>query len=304
MVDLKIGQEISFKEIRSIFKCGNMGGMLYSKKTNTMVIINNMTKKLYMDRWEGDILYYTGTGTKNDQELTGNPGFKNGILYNLGQHNIEVHLFEVLEDKVYTYRGVVERADVPYQEKQIGEDGIERKVWIFPLKVKTSFLPKEFFFDLEINLYDKIKLNEDINRTKKTELPRTFEYKEKPKEKVHPVIINSREIYQRNRNTALNALLHAGYFCEIDKGHTTFKRRNLDINYMEPHHLVPMEFSKDFDVSLDVEENIVSLCSTCHNWLHYGKNYEPMLKKLYEERVGLLKQVGIYITFEKLKSMY
>ena len=67
---------------------------------------------------------------------------------------------------------------------------------------------------------------------------------------------------------------------------------------------MPMKYSNKFPVSLDVEANIVSLCSNCHNEIHYGKNYESLLEILYEKRKGLLEQVGIHITLEQLKEMY
>lgn len=73
---------------------------------------------------------------------------------------------------------------------------------------------------------------------------------------------------------------------------------------MEPHHLIPLSQHKKFDVSLDVEENIVSLCSNCHNLLHYGSDYEALLKKLYDERKDLLESVGICVTYDELVSMY
>ena len=65
-----------------------------------------------------------------------------------------------------------------------------------------------------------------------------------------------------------------------------------------------MAFSDEFDVSLDIEENIVSLCSNCHNQIHYGKDAEALLKKLYDERKDALKKAGIIITFKRLLSMY
>lgn len=48
---------------------------------------------------------------------------------------------------------------------------------------------------------------------------------------------------------------------------------------MEPHHLIPLQYHEEFEWSLDVEANVVSLCSECHNQIHYGdgkkylKNY-------------------------------
>mgnify|MGYP000040146746 FL=1 len=96
----------------------------------------------------------------------------------------------------------------------------------------------------------------------------------------------------------------ANYTCEIDAQHQTFIRKKDDLPYTEPHHLVPMAYSDDFDVSLDIEENIVSLCSTCHNQVHYGKDIEIILKPLYERRKDFLARVGIYITYAELLKMY
>ena len=53
-------------------------------------------------------------------------------------------------------------------------------------------------------------------------------------------------------------------------------------------------------------ENIVSLCSNCHNLLHYGRftDKEPILEKLYKDRKEALKKVGLEITLEQLKEYY
>lgn len=67
---------------------------------------------------------------------------------------------------------------------------------------------------------------------------------------------------------------------------------------------MPMSAQKDFSVSLDVENNIVSLCSNCHNLLHYGTDFEPVLKKLYDERKSELEKAGIRISFEELMKYY
>lgn len=110
--------------------------------------------------------------------------------------------------------------------------------------------------------------------------------------------------YPRCPKVAANALAIAEHKCEVDKEHKVFKRRNSKYYYTEPHHLVPLSTHEKFDVSLDVEENIVSLCSYCHNLLHYGADFEEILKRLYEERKSLLEGVGIVITYEELRNLY
>ncbi len=110
--------------------------------------------------------------------------------------------------------------------------------------------------------------------------------------------------YKRNPIKAVNALKNAEYKCEYCNDHKTFIRKGNGLPYTEPHHLVPMKAQKDFNVSLDVENNIVSLCSYCHNLIHYGQGVETILYKLYEERKELLNKAGIDISFVKLLKYY
>ena len=69
----------------------------------------------------------------------------------------------------------------------------------------------------------------------------------------------------------------------------------------EAHHLVPRSYQKNYPNSLDVTANIVSLCSNCHNCLHYGSSDERnlILGKLYEDRKKRLKEVGLTITLNE-----
>jgi hypothetical protein len=131
-----------------------------------------------------------------------------------------------------------------------------------------------------------------------------FQYSGKPKEKIRLTGSNRNQVYPRNRSVALNALVLAGFTCEIDESHPSFIRKNGNVPYSESHHLVPVGFHNMFPVSLDIEENIASLCSNCHNHLHYGKDIRPLLHKLYGERYNLLHSVGIDVTLQELFKMY
>lgn len=124
------------------------------------------------------------------------------------------------------------------------------------------------------------------------------------KEKRFPIIKNGQRIYNRDKKAALNALKRAHYSCEINPAHPTFIRKNSNKNYTEPHHLIPLSYSDNFHFSLDVEQNIVSLCSTCHDQIHYGEGAALLLEKLYKERKEYLKEAGIEITLNDLLDMY
>ena len=114
-----------------------------------------------------------------------------------------------------------------------------------------------------------------------------------------------REIPKRDAQTAADPLKHADYLCEYDSSDRTFLRKN-GKPYTEPHHLIPISKYRDFDYSVDVMENIVSLCSHCHNLLHYGRFADkvPVLTKLYNERIAALRKCGLDLTLNQLMSYY
>ncbi len=135
---LVIGDVLTNKEVTEVFKCGNMGGMRRSKKTNTLVIISDETKGLYKDKWVDNVLHYTGMGKIGDQVLEGN---QNLTLYQSEENGIEVHLFEVKVPNQYIYMGQIKLVDTPYIEIQTDDNDVARKVWIFPV---ASIVNKKF----------------------------------------------------------------------------------------------------------------------------------------------------------------
>lgn len=156
----------------------------------------------------------------------------------------------------------------------------------------------------EANDAEDQNLIDDLKQASLSSAANDFEYTGAPKKKTVAVYTNGHKTYPRDRQTAINALAHAHYECEIDANHPSFIRRNSDKKYTEPHHLIPMAFSDDFPVSLDVEENIVSLCSNCHNQIHYGQDAAELIKTLFIARKEALERVGIKVSLERLLEMY
>ena len=156
--------------------------------------------------------------------------------------------------------------------------------------------------NLERNL--DIKLNEDVNDTPSDELPSETKYNPIPVAKKEPIINGESYSYPRDRMVALSALKRANYKCEINDKHSGFIRKSNGTNYTEPHHLIPLSMQNRFENSLDVEANIVSLCSNCHNQLHYGKDPDLLLETLYNLRKDELDSAGIHITLDRLKQLY
>lgn len=127
-----------------------------------------------------------------------------------------------------------------------------------------------------------------------------------PKVKPEKSIVNGGVVWPRNTKVASGAIDDANYLCEIDDTHTYFTSQITGENYVEAHHLIPMEYQDKFDCSLDVPANIVALCSVCHDKLHHAVFNEKRvdLEKLYKKRIQRLNMRGIYITLKDLYDFY
>jgi 5-methylcytosine-specific restriction protein A len=141
---------------------------------------------------------------------------------------------------------------------------------------------------------------EESQSTKKAELPAGPLKKPEQKSK------NSSISWPRNPGIAKAALLNVNHTCEYDSSHKTFISSSTGNSYVEVHHLVPMEKQADYDVSLDVPENIVALCPNCHRKIHLASKVEkdPMLEKFLGQRMHTLASRGILITLDDLRTIY
>lgn len=106
------------------------------------------------------------------------------------------------------------------------------------------------------------------------------------------------------------ALERANYKCELedycDCSSHYFTNKKTGKNYVELHHLIPREFSNDFEKSIEQIENYVSLCPRCHRFIHFAVDRErkAALHYLYLKRIGSLNLKGIKIDETQLKNYY
>ena len=149
----------------------------------------------------------------------------------------------------------------------------------------------------EAALMDKLR-NIDL-----TEIP-VRKYRPVPVAKSAPVIRNGIRVIERDPKISANALLRAEFTCEVDPDHLTFLRKKDHRPYTKPFHLIPMAYSRQFEYSLDVEANIISLCPMCYEKIMYGNDTETALRDLYDLRRGQLLKCGIEISFDRLLTMY
>jgi predicted HNH restriction endonuclease len=138
------------------------------------------------------------------------------------------------------------------------------------------------------------------------DVPDDITVEDQPKAKPPKISGSGTSSYKRDSKTSKKAIVTAKYKCEIDPSHEYFVSKVTGKNYVEAHHLIPMEFQDDFEKSIDVEANIVSLCVYCHKKLHHApyEVIEPLIEKLYDDRIDRLRDCDIELTKAKLLSYY
>lgn len=114
------------------------------------------------------------------------------------------------------------------------------------------------------------------------------------------------EIIYSSINIKNQAKSDANFICEFDQNHKTFTAKADNNEYVEAHHLIPFSKRKDFNLSIDVLENIVCLCPNCHRRIHLAvkEDREQMLKELYAKRIEKLENTGINIKIDELIKFY
>ena len=112
--------------------------------------------------------------------------------------------------------------------------------------------------------------------------------------------------YRRDPRMAAEALRNAQFGCELDGSHRTFTARRTGQNFVEAHHLIPMAEQINHANSLDVPENNIALCPTCHRLVHYGRAAErtSIAAKLLQRRTTGLSSRGIVMSEAAIRALY
>ena len=110
------------------------------------------------------------------------------------------------------------------------------------------------------------------------------------------------EEYKRDPKIRQEALEKSNYKCFFDNNHITFKTSNGEV-YMEGHHIIPVSRKESFTQDLDVIENILCLCPTCHRKIHFGINE---VKQIMLEEILDKTKIVLYfnINLMQLKEIY
>ena len=262
--DLKIqpGETIDNQELCAIFKCSPQGGMRRSHETGTLVIISNHIKSIYDDRRVGNVFHYTGMGTKGPQSLE---FAQNKTLAESSNLGVDVHLFEVLKDKEYTYVGKVELAGEPYRESQRDAGGTSRLVWMFPLKLVSGKMP----------IIDKDKI-ERLAALKDKKATKLSDQVLEERAQSNSGLPGNREIsiiqYDRNPWVSEFAKRRAKGKCQLCGQPAPFECKD-GTPYLETHHIIWLS-----EGGADTVDNTVALCPNCHRKMHILNSIDDIQK--------------------------
>jgi 5-methylcytosine-specific restriction protein A len=255
--DLKQGQILDNQDIMDTFGCSGQGGMRRSRKTNTLVLISNHIKSIYDDRWYDDIFHYTGMGQNGDQSLN---FMQNKTLNESRVNGVNVHLFEVFKEKLYTYMGQVELANSPYKEKQLDDEKNERDAYVFPLKLADG--------KHSLVIDDKTLETIEVAKEKKAEKLSDSELRERLKNSrskpgTRTVITTT---YDRDQYVVEYARRRANGICDLCEEPAPFRDKN-GRPYLEVHHIEWLSRSGQ-----DTVDNTAALCPNCHRKMHALEN--------------------------------
>jgi 5-methylcytosine-specific restriction enzyme A len=249
--ETKPGDSLDNQELMLRFGVSNTAGMRRNAKHRHLVLVSDHTVGLYQDRWEGDVMYYTGMGKRGDQELKA----QNRTVLNAPKTGEVLHLFEVFRQGEYIYAGQVELAGKPLQEQQLDVNNKLRKVWMFPLRLKKGgTIPQATPEDLA-------KIQARLER-QAAKLPpdqlkaRAKNAKGKPERRMV-----ASEQFVRDSFVVCYVKDEANGFCDLCAQPAPFKRKGKP--YLECHHVIPL--AKDGEDTID---NAVALCPNCHRKIH------------------------------------
>jgi 5-methylcytosine-specific restriction protein A len=248
---LILGDKLNNQQLCDTFGCSPQGGMRKSNSSNSLVIVSNHIKSIYDDRWDMGTLHYTGMGTTGDQSLS---VAQNKTLTNSNTNGVSVHLFEVFRDREYTYTGEVLLVDTPYAEQQPDQDGTPRRVYVFPLQLKSSSHnvlaeDKQHVYQVKKKKAKRLNLEELAKRA--TQSTRRIS-----------TSLQTTTTYDRNVWVVEYTKRLANGICQLCQQPAPFLNKKGE-PYLETHHIVWL--SRD---GSDTPENMVALCPNCHKKMH------------------------------------
>jgi len=224
------------------------------------------------------------------------------LRWKISTINHYVGAIRTISDELFN-RGVIDTNIYLISDKRVVESLCDVYLGIDELKNKD--LRGNRMYSNALKRYNEFFNQRSMKISIREEIITYDEHDDLPKCKGKKRVLITEKI-MRDSTVSSNALQSAGYICEYNSSHLQFISKTTHRPYMEAHHLIPMSAFNNFESSIDVESNVVSLCVVCHKLLHHASwaEKEPILKKLYSMKEERLRKSNIHITFSELIEYY
>lgn len=185
-----------------------------------------------------------------------------------------------IEGPLYTFIGEVDLIDEPYQEEQLDEDLMPRKVYVFPLRLVDG----ENF-----PLISSDKLNEIVERKRKKIKKLSKDRETLIKLATQPKSAFSKEYrrvvskqYYRDEAVKEYARIRANGVCQLCEEPAPFAVNK--VPFLEVHHIQWLA-----NGGPDTVDNVVALCPNCHRKMHRVKDAKDTNKQSSDKTDCLLR---------------
>jgi hypothetical protein len=152
--DLKIGQIVSNKALRTTFHVGVHGGIRLSKRLTALVVVADFYNPLYSNRWVGNTLEFEAVG-KRGHVLR---DYRNRALAESIRTSTPIYLFDKYSPDANIYQGRAQVLGGPKKARVKGVDGDSHSTYIFRLRpLHRVVLPDDYLpiVELEVLLHEE-----------------------------------------------------------------------------------------------------------------------------------------------------
>jgi 5-methylcytosine-specific restriction protein A len=177
----------------------------------------------------------------------------------------------MFEGKVYSYTGQVELASNPYMEDQPDADGNTRKVYVFPLKLRSGIRPNISNKQLEKQNQVKRKQARKLSNQELEKRANSNQGKDQNSSRD----VTTRQ-YIRNQNVVEYSLRRANGVCQLCLQPAPFQNKQ-GKPFLEVHHIEWLAQGGEDSIA-----NTVALCPNCHRKMH-ALNHPSDIQKLRNE---------------------
>lgn len=120
-----------------------------------------------------------------------------------------------------------------------------------------------------------------------------------------------KQVFKTYRDKKLESFELHNYMCSChNESHNYFISSSTNRNYVEGHHMIPMEYQeeywKELGVNLDSTINIIPLCPNCHQRIHKAIKSEriEIIIDVYRKYENALKSMDLDLSIEKFAALY